>query len=61
MLHSTVNNYTGLPGLSPAVVAYLVTGSGDAAVEHITLPDVPDPVIQEQLNKVGLTYVYNLF
>ena len=61
MLHSILNNCTGLPGLSPAVVAYLVTGSRDAAVEHITLSDVPDPVIQEQLNKVGLTYVYNLF
>jgi hypothetical protein len=61
MLHSILNNCTGLPGLSPAVAAYLLTGSRDAAVEDITLADVPDPVIQDMLNKVGSMYVYSLF
>ena len=27
-------------GLCPAVVVYLITGSHDAAIEHITLEDV---------------------
>ena len=54
MLQSMLNNCTGMAGLSPAVVAYLLSGSRDAAVEDITLADVPDPVIQDILNKVGL-------
>ena len=39
-------------GLCPAVVVYPITGSRDAAMEHITLEDVPDPIYQDILGKV---------
>ena len=52
ILHSILSSYHGVMGLCPAVVVYLITGSRDAAIEHITLKDVPDPVYQELLGKV---------
>lgn len=42
ILPSILNDCNGVPGLSPAVVSYLTTGSRDSAVEHVTLDDVPD-------------------
>jgi hypothetical protein len=60
MLHSILNNWTGLPGLPLAVVAYLLTVSHDAGVEDITLADVPNLVIQDMLNKhAGQKYTQN--
>ena len=43
-----------MQGLSRAAIGYLSSGSRDTAVQHITLADIPDPVIQENLDKVGL-------
>ena len=53
ILHSVLNNCIGMAGLSPAIVAYLISGSRDASVAEITLADVPDPVTKDILNKVG--------
>ncbi len=55
ILHCILNKCTGIQGLSPAILVYLITGSRDAAVEHITVEDVPDPVYQELLSKVSHT------
>ena len=52
ILHSILNKYHGIMGLCPAVVVYLITGSRDAAIEHITLEDVPDPLYQKILAEV---------
>lgn len=52
ILHAILNKCVGLPGLSPAIVAYLVSGSRDAAVEKLTLEDLPDPVYQDKLHQV---------
>jgi hypothetical protein len=57
ILHSILNRCTGITGLSPAVLVYLITGSRDAAVEHIIVEDVPDPVYQELLYKVSCTVI----
>ncbi|XP_028402076.1 uncharacterized protein LOC114525067 [Dendronephthya gigantea] len=54
VLHAILNNCTGVPGLSPGVIAYIASGSRDAAVEHLTLEDVPDPVLQDKLHQVKL-------
>ena len=51
-LHSILNKCNGMAGLSPAVVAYIISSSRDAAVEHIVLEDIPDPVLQDQLKQV---------
>ena len=51
ILHSILNKYHAVMG-SPAIVVYLITGSRDAAIEHITLNEVPDPIYQEILGKV---------
>ena len=52
ILHSVLNNCTGVPGLSPTVIAYVTSGNRDAAVEHITLEDIPDPVLQDKLHQL---------
>ena len=52
IVHSILNNCLGLPGLSPAIVAYVVSGCRDSAVEQLTLEDLPDPVYQDKLNQV---------
>jgi hypothetical protein len=57
IVHSILNRSTGITGLSPAVLVYLITGSRDAAVEHIIVEDVPDPVYQELLYKVSCTVI----
>ena len=52
ILHAILNKCNGMAGLSQAAVAYIISGSRDAAVEHIVLEDIPDPVIQDQLRQV---------
>ena len=52
ILHAVLN-CTGMPGLSPAVVAYLLTGNCDSCVEHVTLADIPDAVLQDKLDKAN--------
>lgn len=53
IIHAVLNNCTGVSGLSPAVASYLISGKRDAALEHITTEDIPDPVLQEKLEEVG--------
>jgi hypothetical protein len=52
ILHAILNKCNGVAGLSRAAVAYIISGSRDAAVEHIVLDDIPDPVMQDQLRQV---------
>lgn len=52
ILHSILNDCHGVPGLSPAVVSYLISGKRDAAVAHVCVEDIPDPVLAENLTEV---------
>ena len=52
ILHAVLNNCTGISGISPAVVKYIATGRRDSAVEVISLDDIPDPCLKEQLEQV---------
>ncbi len=49
ILHSVLNNCVGMKGLSQAVVVYLTNSCHDSCVEHITVEDLPDPVLQNQV------------
>ena len=42
IIYFICNSYHSVMGLCLAVVVYLIPGSHDAAIEHITLKDVPD-------------------
>ena len=48
ILHSILNDCNGVPGMSPAIISYLMTGRRDSAVEHVTLEDIPDPDLKLQ-------------
>ena len=53
-----------MPGFSPAILSYLVSGNHDASIQHVTLEDIPDPVLQEKLAKVSFEFVnlnYNVW
>ena len=52
MLHSILNNCAGVMGMSSAVIHYLISGNRDTCVEYITVKDLPDPVLQDQLTQV---------
>lgn len=52
ILHAILNDCSGVPGISPAVVSYISTGSRDSAVEYITLEDIPDLDLKEKLTQV---------
>ena len=52
ILYAVLNKCKGMAGLSPAIVAYIVSGIRVAAVEHIVLENIPDPVMQYQLKQV---------
>ena len=49
ILDAILNGCNGLPGLSSGVIAYLVTGKRDAAVDHVTIDDIPDTILQGKL------------
>ena len=57
--HAILNDCSGVPGISPAVVSYISTGSRDSAVEYITLKDIPDPDIKEKLTQV--CFIFKIF
>ena len=61
MLHSILNKCGGMMGLSPAVVHYLISGNRDSCVGHITVEDLPDPVLQDQLTQVRYRISKNIF
>ena len=52
ILHAVLNNCRGISGISPAIVKYIATGKRDSSVEDITLEDIPDPCMREQLKQV---------
>lgn len=52
ILHSILNDCNGVPGMSPAIISYLMTGRRDSAVEHVTLEDIPDPDLKEKLQEL---------
>ena len=56
ILHAILNNCQGMPGLSPAVVAYLLTANRDACIEHAKLEDIPGPVLQDKLTEVKFVF-----
>jgi hypothetical protein len=53
ILHAVINGCCGIAGLSPAIVAYICTGYRDATVQHLTIEDYPDPVMQKKLQEVS--------
>ena len=42
LAHSVLHGGAGLPGLSPAVTKYLVSGSVTDAADLVTVDDIPD-------------------
>ena len=52
ILHAVLNNCQGISGMSPAIVNYIITGKRDSSVEYISLEDIPDPCLKEQLKQV---------
>ncbi len=52
ILHAILNGCCGIAGLSPAVVGYICTGHRDATVQHLTIEDYRDPVVQKKLQEV---------
>ena len=52
ILHAIINKCQGIPGISPAVITYVVSGSRDSALEYLSIQDVPDPCLRETLNEV---------
>ena len=55
ILHSVLNGCCGVSGLSPAVIAYICTGRRDAAVQHLSLDDYPDPVVKKNFEEICRT------
>ena len=47
-----MNKCQGTPGISPAVINYVVSGSRDSALEYLSIQDIPDPCLCETLNEV---------
>ena len=52
ILHSVIHECRGLPGISPAVISYIVSGSRDTVLEHLDVKDIPDPCLRQNLCKV---------
>ena len=60
ILHSILNDCNGVPDMSPAIISCLMTGRRDSAVEHVTLEDIPDPDLKENLKEVNVS-VYHYY
>ena len=50
ILHAIINKCQGIPGISPAVINYVVSGSRDSALEYLSIQDIPDPCLREMRN-----------
>lgn len=57
IVHAVINDCKGLPGLSPAIVHYLVSGKGFTQLEDshppLSIDDVADPQLKQLLLKVN--------
>ncbi len=53
ILHSLLNKYNGVPGISRPVASYFISGGRDAVVENISLQDIPDPDVQSSVQQVS--------
>ena len=49
ILHAIINKCQGIPGISPAVISYLVSGSRGSALEYLSIQDIPDHCLHETL------------
>ena len=61
ILHAVPNDYRGIPGISPAIVKYVATGKHDSAVEDISLEEIPDFCMREQLKQVCIFMKLNQY
>ena len=52
--HSFLHGGYPFVGMSPAAITYIVSGSMKAAVEKLTVEDIPDHAIRQKLEKVCL-------
>ena len=52
MAHGLVHGCTALPGLSPASIIYIITGSVDKATEQLVFEDLCDPELRLIVNTV---------
>lgn len=52
ILHSVIHKCQGLPGISPAVISYVVSGSRVTVLEHLDVKDIPDPCLRQNLCEV---------
>ena len=52
MAHGLVHGCTALPGLSPAAIVYIITGSVDKATEQLVFEDLCDPELRLIVNTV---------
>ena len=57
ILHAIINKCQGIPGLSPAIVSYVVSGSRDSVLDTLSIKDIPDPCLHEKLNEVIINVV----
>ena len=52
MGHALLHGASCLPGLSPAIVTYLLTGDLDEATKHVDFRDIPSHEVREVVEQV---------
>ncbi len=59
ILHAIINKCEGIPGISPAVISYVVSGSRDSVLGCLSIQDIPDPCLCEKLNEVIINVIFS--
>ena len=52
MRHALLHGASGLPGLSQAIVTYLLTGDLDEATKYVDFTDIPSLEVREVVKQV---------
>ena len=52
ILHAVINKCKGVKGMSPTTIKYILSGNRESVLEDVTVKDIPDPCLRQNLIEV---------
>ena len=52
ILHAVINKCKGIKGISQTAINYILSGNRESVLEDVTVNDVPDPCLRQNLSQV---------
>ena len=58
ILHAVINKCKGIKGISQTAINYILSGNRESVLEDVTVNDVPDPCLQQNLVRYTIAMDY---